>query len=258
MCVDDGCHTTPTLRRSPRGLSAILIADSAALLYALPMHVTPHPSKSPGTWHPKLGPDGQPFPIWKPSQPVLDGLEDDAALVTITPGCILPAALRGIAFASWAPPQGAAWVQVPGQRPGLQEPTLHSRRGKTPASGLLIMEGGRVWAVSPSNQFGGYAHTFPKGKAEHGLPLQANAIKKGWEESGVLAEIVDHVGDVERSGTVTRYYLGRRVGGHPGLDMGWASQAVHLVPLEDADAFFATPDRTVLNLLRTKLATLAS
>jgi hypothetical protein len=35
------------------------------------------------------------------------------------------------------------------------------------------------------------------------------------------------IGDFSRTQTYTRFYLARRVGGHP-ADMGWESQAVHL------------------------------
>ena len=102
--------------------------------------------------------------------------------------------------------------------------------GKPAASGVVILEDdGRVWVVSPSNAFGGYVNTFPKGKLDPGLSLHANALKECHEESGLQVELTGFLCDSERSTSVTRYYTARRIGGHPAT-MGWETQAVHLVP----------------------------
>jgi 8-oxo-dGTP pyrophosphatase MutT (NUDIX family) len=51
------------------------------------------------------------------------------------------------------------------------------------AAGAVVMEpDGRLWLVAPSNGFGGYLATFPKGRVEPGISLQATAIREVWEE----------------------------------------------------------------------------
>ena len=95
---------------------------------------------------------------------------------------------------------------------------------------MVVLESdGRVWVVSPSNQHGGYVNTFPKGKLDSGLGLRVNALKEAFEESGLQVELTGFLCDSVRSTSITRYYTAKRVGGHPG-DMGWETQAVHLVP----------------------------
>lgn len=123
--------------------------------------------------------------------------------------------------------------------------------GKAAASGVVILEDdGRVWVVSPSNAFGGYTHTFPKGKLDRGLSLRANALKEGFEESGLRVVLTDFLCDVQRSTSVTRYYTARRVGGHP-ASMGGETQAVHLVPHALLAQFVAHPnDKLVLQALQ--------
>lgn len=86
-----------------------------------------------------------------------------------------------------------------------------------------------MWVTHPTNGFGGYSATFPKGTAEPGLSLQATAIKECFEETGLKIKIVGIVGDFERTTSVARMYRARRVGGTP-IAMGWESQAVSLVP----------------------------
>ena len=71
--------------------------------------------------------------------------------------------------------------------------------------------------------------TFPKGRVEDGINLQASAIKEAFEESGLKVEITGFLMDVERSVTTARYYTAKRVGGTPAA-MGWEAQAVSLVP----------------------------
>ena len=102
--------------------------------------------------------------------------------------------------------------------------------GKAPASGVVIFEAdGRVWVVSPSNGFGGYVNTLPKGKLDSGITLRANALKEGYEECGLQVALTGFLCDSHRSTSVTRYYTAKRIGGHPAR-MCWETQAVHLVP----------------------------
>lgn len=104
--------------------------------------------------------------------------------------------------------------------------------GKKLASGTITVENGRVWVVHPTNQFGGYSATFPKGKLEYPLSLPENAVKETYEETGLLVEILRHAIDIARSTSYTRYYFAERVSGHP-ADMGWESQKVSLVPIAE-------------------------
>ena len=102
--------------------------------------------------------------------------------------------------------------------------------GLKPASGVIVVEpDGRVWIVEPKDHWGGYEHTFPKGKAEPHLTLQQNALKEAYEESGLQVELVGHVDDVHKTTSTTRYYLARRTGGAP-WDAHWESDTVKLVP----------------------------
>ena len=51
------------------------------------------------------------------------------------------------------------------------------------SSGVIMIEAdGRVWVYEPKNHFGGYEHTFPKGRIEVGLTLQQTAIKRMEDE----------------------------------------------------------------------------
>jgi 8-oxo-dGTP pyrophosphatase MutT (NUDIX family) len=85
-----------------------------------------------------------------------------------------------------------------------------------------------------------------------GLSLKANALKEVFEEAGLRVGLNAYLCDSERDTTVTRFYLARRLGGSP-ADMGWESQAVHLVPMGMLAAFASHPnDQSVINALQTK------
>lgn len=181
--------------------------------------------------HPQPGEKGEPIQINEPSTPTPEASwTDPTQVATFAPGGPVPESLNGIPFKSWddAPSTPEEWDEVPGQDLWLDEPEFESL-GK-PAAGVVVEEpDGRVWVIHPTNGFGGYRATFPKGRIEHDINLQASAIKEAFEESGLQVEITGHLMDVERSVTTARYYTARRVGGTP-KDMGWESQAVSLVP----------------------------
>lgn len=157
--------------------------------------------------------------------------------------------LHGVKFEPWkAPTTDEGWAKVEGQAKIKEPPVPDLPAGKHLGSGVIIKEpDGRVWVVEPANHFGGYAHTFPKGTAEPGLSLQANAIKEAFEESGLKVKITGHLGDVERDTSVARYYSAVRVGGSPSA-AGWESQAVKLVPAAKLKGMLNKPvDRALVD-----------
>jgi 8-oxo-dGTP pyrophosphatase MutT (NUDIX family) len=183
--------------------------------------------------HPSPKEDGSLHQINNPSTPSDEATwTDPAAIATFTPGGAVPAELNGIALAPWddAPTTPEDWDQVDGQDGYLIEPEFEFEKGQQPAAGVVIEEpDGRIWVIHPTNTFGGYKGTFPKGRVEEDVNLQASAIKEAYEECGLKVEITGFLKDVDRSVTRCRYYTARRVGGTPAA-MGWESQAVSLVP----------------------------
>ena len=137
----------------------------------------------------------------------------------------------------------------------LAEPAFAAPKGLTAAAGVVIQESdGRIWMVCPTNQFAGYAVTFPKGRTD-GKSLQAAALTEAFEESGLRVRLLRHLIDVRRTQTYTRYYLAERVGGTPSA-MGWESQCVMLAPHSEIAALhLARPDVLVVRSLELKLAT---
>lgn len=185
------------------------------------------------THHPRRGENGERVVIKNPSHASAPSTwHSPNSVATFVPNGDFPASLNGIPLTKWreAPMTNLGWNFVDGINDDLDEPPLHVPPGKKPAAGVIIEEAdGRVWLIAPTNAFGGYEASFPKGTAEHELSLQANALKECFEESGLQVEITGFVGDFARTTSVARMYRARRVGGSP-ADMGWESQAVHLVP----------------------------
>lgn len=185
------------------------------------------------TYHPCFNDNGQPVVIRTPSTPTpLSHWDDPGKIATVLPGGALPAALNGIAFSPWseAPAAADGWSAcVAGI--GVDEPPFVLPAGLAAAAGAVILEDdGRVWLVAPSNGFGGYSATFPKGRLDPGTSLHCASVREAFEESGLQVRVEAFLLDVRRTLTYTRYYIARRVGGSPAA-MGWESQAVHLVPL---------------------------
>ena len=208
-------------------------------------------------YHPRKNDKGQLVRLLHPSQPTDQSTWHHAdQLATVTPDGPMPEQVNHLAIASWreVPTDSAGWERLAGVA-GFDEPPMKSVAGKTPASGAVVIEpDGRVWVVSPSNGFGGYAHTFPKGKLDpkEGLSLRANALKEVFEESGLRVELTGFLCDSIRTTSVTRYYLAMRVGGNPAA-MGWESQATHLVPISLLSSFVIHKnDVDIVNALNKK------
>lgn len=203
--------------------------------------------------HPRRDHHGRLVEIRQPSEPSpLAAWLDPQAVATVVPDGPMPEALNGIALRSWTdhPQTAVAWDFVAGINTQLDEPPFHAS-GKSPAAGAVIIErDGRVWLVHPSNQFGGYAVTFPKGRQDPGLSLQATAIREAWEETGLHVRITGYLGDFARSQSMTRLYVAERVGGSP-ADMTWETQAVSLAPTSALETLLKHPnDQQVLVVLQ--------
>ncbi|MBB3219236.1 NUDIX domain-containing protein [Pseudoduganella umbonata] len=187
--------------------------------------------------HPCPDDDGNPVVIRMPSTPTpLAAWQEPARLATVTPGGELPGAIHGIPLAPWAsaPDSAAGWADL-ADRALLDEPPFVLPAGMRAAAGAVIVEDdGRVWLVAPSNRFGGYTATFPKGRADSGDSLHCTAIRETFEEAGLQVRLVAFLTDCRRTLTYTRYYIARRIGGTPAA-MGWETQAVHLVPIGQLD-----------------------
>lgn len=179
---------------------------------------------SAGAWHPHPDENGKPVLIRQPSLPTLPATwAGPACIATVIPDGDMPAVLNGIAVS-------AQPLTLPADDEAIAEPPFVLPPGMRAAAGAVVIEDdGRVWLVSPSNGFGGYSATFPKGRLDPGGTLQHTAVREVFEESGLVVRLEAYLLDVSRTQTHSRYYVARRVGGNP-AQMGWESQAVHLVP----------------------------
>lgn len=215
--------------------------------------MAPHDPSIP-VHHPRRDDQGRLVRIRQPSiaSPLEQWLDPTAIAVTVPDGPA-PALLNGIALAAWsgfaAGGDAAAMADADGHGV-FDEPPFEPPVGLAPAAGVVTLEpDGRVWLVAPTNGYGGYKMTFPKGKLEPGLDLRTAARKEAWEECGLRVVLTAHLADVSRSTSHTRYYLARRIGGTP-ADMGWESQAVWLVPrLRLAEVATHANDRPLLAAL---------
>jgi ADP-ribose pyrophosphatase YjhB (NUDIX family) len=203
----------------------------------------------PPHYHPHLDEHGRKVHLSKPSRASnLAQLAQPHTTVTFTPGPVEEQSLHGMALASWRPVDSGASVWEALATPVVAEPDYLLPAGMRAAAGAVVVEpDGRVWLVAPSNGFGGYQVTFPKGRVDQGTSLQATAIKEVWEESGLRVRLVAYLGDFARTQTYARFYVAHRIGGHP-CDMGWESQAVHLATVAEAYRLLnRSTDRQVLD-----------
>ncbi len=177
--------------------------------------------------HPEPDEHGRPVRIANPHTPSDESTwHDTSKVATFTPKSAVPEHISAERTSS---------------TPELkQDPKFHEHPYLATSAGAIIHNGdGRVWVKSPTNGFGGYKNTFPKGRHEGGS-LQDTAKREVHEETGLHAKITGHLGDYDRTTTRTRYYVGERTGGSP-HHMGWESQAMHLVPIKDLHHFMDTP-----------------
>ena len=203
------------------------------------------PAPSGPVLHPRIDDAGKPVTLKQPSQPSShqQAWADSKALACVVPDGSMPAAVNGIPISSWTqPPESMAEWEALAAQTTVAEPEFKVPAGYKKAAGVVIQEAdGRIWVVAPSNAFGGYSATFPKGKVDKGLSLQATALVEAFEESGLQVRLIRHLVDVKRSTSYTRYYLAERVGGNP-ADMGWESQGVMLVPVAKLNEVLNSPN----------------
>lgn len=132
------------------------------------------------------------------------------------------------------------WTSLPDRIEEPPAPNLPP--GMKLSAGVVCVEpDGRIWVVEPSGHFGGYEHTFAKGRIEPGHTMQQTAMKEAYEEMGLNVQLTGHLRDAEGSTTITRYYTAKRLNGDP-ADAHWETDKVKL----------ATPDslKTMLNVKR--------
>jgi len=143
-----------------------------------------------------------------------------------------PESLNGVAFKKWDAPSSEdkdAWNAL-ADEDKVDEPELPKNvRG----AGVIIREpDGRFWLTKPTNMYGGYLHTLPKGTIEKDMSAQATAIKEAFEETGLHVKLVAYAGDFKRTTGSARYYYAERVGGDP-AEHGWESEATVLAPPDE-------------------------
>lgn len=197
-----------------------------------------------------------PYKLVKPL-PVKSDEEDDDLLppkdppgvTAFAPGDALKSAgVNGVAFSREKFP--VAYQRIKDVAGLDDQPFPELKPWQHAASGVVVVEpDGRVWVVAPSGGYGGYDNTFPKGTVERadGLTLQQNAHKEVTEESGLRVRLKGVVGDFEGDTSVTRYYLGERIGGSPYHHDGKETAAVKLATPEQLRAMLNKKrDRKIL------------
>lgn len=203
--------------------------------------------------HPRRNDKGEPIVVKNPSQPsAASTWHNPDAAATFVPDGDTPMSLNGVPMTAWRdhPRTVEGWDYLDGINDELEEPPFEVPVGKAASAGVIIEEpDGRIWLTAPTNQFGAYKASFPKGTADDELSLQAVALKEAFEETGLKVEITGFVGDFDRTTSKVRMYRARRVGGTPAL-CGWESQAVHLVPKGQLyDYLNMWPDHSIAEVL---------
>lgn len=202
-------------------------------------------------YHPRPDEKGNSVLIRHPSLATPSSSWADPVITAIfVPDGKVPLKLNGIAMNSWGPSKDFGAWEIPAE--GMEdyaEPEFICSKSLQPAAGAVILEpDGRVWLVEPTNRFGGYQYTMPKGRTD-GKSLRATALVEVYEETGLAIELTHWLCDVDRSITRTRFYLAKRIGGSPAA-CGWETQACVLAPVTALSQLLTHPgDRQVLDAL---------
>jgi 8-oxo-dGTP pyrophosphatase MutT (NUDIX family) len=99
--------------------------------------------------------------------------------------------------------------------PSLEQPDCPQSFKKISAGIVVVEPNEKIWFVRPRNEFGGYVAAFPKGRVEPGEDVVGAAMRETYEESGIAAIPVAFIGDFEGITTITRFFIGVRIGGNP-------------------------------------------
>lgn len=119
--------------------------------------------------------------------------------------------------------------------------------GVTSTGVVLLHRDGRVYIRKVAGGYGGYDYSFAKGRLEHGISPEENALKELREEMGLEARIVGVLGEYEGTTGTTRFYVGEVTGGDPSAH-GSETEEVRLVSREEASRLLNMPrDRRVLH-----------
>ena len=96
----------------------------------------------------------------------------------------------------------------------IDEPAFEQPAGKYRSAGIVLVdERGWLTIREPANHFGGYKHSYAKGRIDTGETPQQAAGRELAEETGLIGRIVGLVGDFPGDTSVTRFYVGVRTGG---------------------------------------------
>ena len=100
--------------------------------------------------------------------------------------------------------------------------------------GILLTRDGKILLREPTNHFDGYVWTFPKGKPSVGDTPEQTALREVEEETGYLAEIVDVLPDVYKSGNSRNaYFVMRHHGSQKAFD--WETWGTRWVDFDEAE-----------------------
>ncbi len=203
--------------------------------------------------HPRLSENSKKVLIANPHRPSKPSTwHSPQSIATFVPNGDAPATLNGVPFTTWRdhPKTKDGWSFCDGINWDLEEPDMPEVEGKHASAGVVIQEpDGRVWVAHPTNAFGGYQATWPKGTIDPGENTQGAACRETWEETGLKVRIVGLLGDFEKTTSVSRMYLAVREGGTP-IQMGWETQAMSLVPMKDLRRVLNMPnDQAIVDAL---------
>lgn len=83
-------------------------------------------------------------------------------------------------------------------------------KGMTKAAGGVVVDArGRMLLRAPTNGYGGYAYTWPKGTKDEGEILRETAVREVQEETGIRAKIIGTLGTYRGTTSMTTMYLMR-------------------------------------------------
>ena len=122
-------------------------------------------------FHPRKNDKGLPVEIKHPSRASdLSNWADASLPAVATPDCAIPPSINGVPTSHVVPPvDTAGWERLVVESTVLTAPPLANPSKKKLSAGTLIVEpDGRVWLFEPTNAYGGYVRTFPKGTVEPG------------------------------------------------------------------------------------------